>query len=98
MQTDYNPNSPIETLFTQIEDAAEFVAHAEAPYTIEQILNISLNILQYIIGAFCDSIKTQKRFPDGNKTQYNFKINFTDAHNEYLNEVRTGKHFNEAQK
>ena len=97
MRTDYNHNSPIETLLTQIEDCIEFAAYEDAPYTIKQILHIALNILQHTSGEFHDAIKIQKRCPAAEKTQHNFKIHFTNAHNEYLDKVKTGQYFNAAQ-
>ena len=78
-KTAYDTNQSIEVLIEQIEDAVEFAAAGSTPYTAEQVVNISYQLI-YEIGMFADNCKLWKRNPDVDKTWTAFKQYFSLAH------------------
>jgi hypothetical protein len=75
-------NQPIEVFFKQIEDATEFAAAGQAPYSPEQVLNIAYQLV-FRTGIFVDDCKTWKKQPALYKNWPQFKIDFAVAYQEY---------------
>jgi hypothetical protein len=75
-------NQPIEVLYQQIEDAIEFAAAGQTPYSPEQVLNIAYQLI-FRTGIFSDDCKIWKRQPAAYKTWPQFKLDFAVAYQEY---------------
>ena len=81
-KTAYDPNLPIETLFDQVENAVDFAAAANTPYSPEQVVATAYQLV-YATGIFLDDCKIWKRRPEAYKTWGHFKIDFTLSHREH---------------
>ena len=85
MLAPYNVNTPIETLFKQIEDAVDIASKAGAPYNQNQILNTAYTLI-YNANIFSQTCREWRWLPDENKTWPEFKIIFSEAHKDYRTE------------
>ena len=56
MEAPYNVNLPIESLFEQIEDAIEYVAHGRIPFTNEQVVSTAYMLVAKT-GIFTEECK-----------------------------------------
>jgi hypothetical protein len=77
-KADYDPSEPIEVLFQQIEETTTFASAAKQPYTSQQIITNSYNILQRT-GLFSRSLHEWRDRNDTNKTWVEFQAFFTKA-------------------
>jgi hypothetical protein len=75
-------NQPIEMLYQQIEDAIEFAAAGQTPYSPEQVLSIAYQLV-FRTGIFADDCKIWKRQAAEYKTWPQFKLDFAVAYQEY---------------
>lgn len=75
-------NLPIEVMFKQIDDALEFAAAGQSPYTPQQVLNIAYQLV-FKTGLFSDDCKIWKRHAGDYKTWPQFKLDFALAYQEY---------------
>jgi hypothetical protein len=82
MQQPCDVNQPIEVFFKQIEDAMEFAAAGQTPYTPAQVLSIAYQSI-FRTGIFNDDCKIWKRQTAAYKTWAQFKIDFRVAYKEY---------------
>jgi hypothetical protein len=82
MQKPCDVNQPIEVFYKQIEDAMEFAAAGQTPYSNEQILSTAYQGI-FRTGIFADDCKIWKRQPAAYKTWEQFKIDFRVAYSEY---------------
>jgi hypothetical protein len=82
MQQPCDVNQPIEVFFKQIEDAMEFAAAGQTPYSPEQILSIAYQGI-FRAGIFADDCKLWKRKDAEYKTWEHFKFDFRVAYKEY---------------
>ena len=82
MQQPCDVNQPIEVFFKQIEDAMEFAAAGQTPYSPEQILSIAYQGI-FRTGIFADDCKLWKRKDAAYKTWEHFKFDFRVAYKEY---------------
>ena len=82
MKAGYDVNLPIETLFRQIENAINYAAAGNTPYSPAQVLAIAYQIV-FQTGIFADDCREWKRRAPAYKTWPQFKIDFTRAHQEY---------------
>ena len=75
----YNPDLPIESLFTQIEDAMRFATDAEDPYTTKQVLNNAYTLIfnSGTLEKACDDWDIK---PIAQKTWPTFKDHFASAY------------------
>jgi hypothetical protein len=74
-KTAYDPNLPIETLFDQVEDAVDFAAAGNTPYSPAQVVATAYQLI-YAAGMFLDDAKVWKRQADDYKTWEHFKRDF----------------------
>jgi hypothetical protein len=81
LKTKYDANLPIDTLFRQIETAAEFADAGGSPFTNRQIVNAAL-LLVFQTGAYADECKLWKRRPIIQQTWIEFKQEFARAYRE----------------
>jgi len=79
MKKQYDPYTPIENLFDQIEEAVDIASAANAPYAPKQVVNIAYNII-FHTEVFHPACRDWRKRPDAQKTWGNFKIHFTEAH------------------
>jgi len=79
MNQPYDPNQPIEILFDQIDDAVDFAAAGNVPYTNRQIVIAAYNLV-FDTGVFGDECKEWRKLEPANKTWAQFKRMFTVAH------------------
>jgi hypothetical protein len=82
LNTPYDPNQPIETLFQQIQDARSFTVAGGQPYGAEMIVNIAYTLV-FNTGLYPDACRAwQSRAIEAN-TWAHFKIDFATAHREF---------------
>ena len=90
MNQPYDPNQPIEVLFDQIEDAIDFAAAGNTPFTNEQIVNSAYNLV-FDTGMFTDECKEWRKKEATNKTWAEFKRKFTEAHQDLQESQATAR-------
>ena len=83
MTAPWDPNQPFEYLVRQIQDAVDYAAHANTPYTAEQIVNTAYTLV-FSTGVFEDECKAwQKRAHPLVNDWPNLKTFFAEAYNDW---------------
>jgi hypothetical protein len=82
LNTPYDPNQPIETLFQQIQDARAFAVAGGQPYGAAMIVNVEYTLV-FNTGLFTDACRAWQSRAIGAKTWAQFKIDFATAHREF---------------
>lgn len=83
MTAPWDPNQPFEFLVRQIQDAVDYAAHANTPYTAEQIVNTAYTLV-FSTGVFEDECKAwRKRSHPLVNDWPNFKTFFAEAYNDW---------------
>jgi hypothetical protein len=82
LNTPYNPNQPIETLFQQIQDARAFVVTGGQPYGADMIVNVAYTLVSNK-GLFPDACCAWQSRSIAAETWAQFKIDFATAHREF---------------
>jgi hypothetical protein len=82
LNTPYDPNQPIETLFQQIQDARAFAVAGGQPYGAAMIINVAYTVV-FNTGLFPDACRAWKSIAVATKTWAQFKIDFSTAHREF---------------
>jgi hypothetical protein len=82
LNTPYDPNQPIETLFQQIGDARAFAVAGGQPYGAVMIVNVAYTLI-FNTGLFPDACRAWKSRAIAGKTWAQFKIDFATAHREF---------------
>jgi hypothetical protein len=82
LNTQYDPNQPIETLFQQIQDARDFTVAGRQPYGAAMIVNVAYTLV-FHTGLFADACRAWKLRVIAGKTWAQFKIDFASAHREF---------------
>jgi hypothetical protein len=82
LNTPYDPNQTIETLFQQIQDARAFAVAGGQPYGAAMIVNIAYT-LAFNTGLFPDACRAWQSRAIAAKTWAQFKIDFANAHREF---------------
>ena len=77
----YDITQPPDVIYIAIEDLMDMATAARAPFTQVQAINFAYNILN-ATGRFKDSIIEWGRRPIVEHTWVNFKLHFTNAHEE----------------
>jgi hypothetical protein len=83
LNTPYDPNQPIETLFQQIQDARAFAVAGGQPYGNTMIINVAYTLI-FHTGLFSDACRAWQSRTVAEKTWAQFKIDFATAHREFL--------------
>jgi hypothetical protein len=83
LNTPYDPNQPIESLFQKIQDARAFAITGSQPYGEAIIANVAYTLV-FNTGLFPDNCRMWQVHPAAQKTWTNFKIHFAAAHNEFI--------------
>jgi hypothetical protein len=82
LNTPYDPNLPIETLFQQIQDARAFAVAGGQPYGAAMIINVAYTLV-FNTGLFPDACRVWQSRAIAGKTWAQFKIDFATAHREF---------------
>jgi hypothetical protein len=82
LNTPYDPNLPIETLFQQIQDAQAFALADGQPYGAAMIVNVAYTLI-FNTGLFPDACRAWQSREIAGKTWAQFKIDFATAHREF---------------
>jgi hypothetical protein len=82
LNTPYDPNQLIETLFQQIQDARAFAVSGGQPYGAAMIVNVAYTLV-FNTGLFPDSCRAWQSRAIAGKTWAQFKLDFTTAHLEF---------------
>ena len=82
LKTAYDPNQRIESLFDQVENALNYAAAGNTPYSPAQVVATAFQIL-FATSMFLENCKTRKRKPDADKNWANFKTYFSLTHCEF---------------
>jgi hypothetical protein len=81
LDTPYDPNQPIETLFQQIQDARSFEVAGGQPYGNAMIINFAYTLV-FNTGLFPDACWAWQSRAIAGKTWAQFKIDFATSHQE----------------
>jgi hypothetical protein len=82
LNTPYDPNQPIETLFQQSQDARAFAVAGGQPYGKAMIINVALTLI-FNMGLFPDAWCAWQSRAIAGKTWAHFKIDFATARREF---------------
>jgi hypothetical protein len=82
LNTLYDPNQPIETLFQQIQDAQAFAVAGGQPHGAAMIVNVAFTLI-FNTGLFPDACRAWQSREIAGKTWAQFKLYFTTAHREF---------------
>jgi hypothetical protein len=82
INTPYDPNLLIETLFQQIQDAQAFAVTGGQPYGAAMIVNVAYT-LGFYTGLFPDACRAWQSRAIAGKTWAQFKIDYATAHREF---------------
>jgi hypothetical protein len=82
LNSPYDPNQPIETLFQQIQDARAFAVAGGQPYGAAMIVNVAYTLV-FNTGLFPDACRAWQSRMIAVKTWAQFKLDFFTAHHEF---------------
>jgi hypothetical protein len=82
LNTLYDPNQPIETLFQQIQDARAFAVAGGQPCGAAMIVNVAYTLV-FNTWLFPDACRAWQSRAISAKTWAQFKIDFATAHREF---------------
>jgi hypothetical protein len=82
LNTPYDPNQPIETLFQQIQDARAFAVAGGQPYGAAMIINVAYTLL-FNTGLYPDACRAWQSRALAAKTWAQFKIDLSTDHREF---------------
>jgi hypothetical protein len=82
LNTPYDPNQPIETLFQQIRVARAFSVAGGQPYGAAMIINVAYTLV-FNTGLYTDACRAWQSRAIAANTRAQFKIDFSTAHREF---------------
>jgi hypothetical protein len=82
LNTPYDPNQPIETLFQQIQDVRAFAVAGGQPYGAAMIINVAYTFV-FNTGLYTDACRVWQSRATAAKTWAQLKIDFATAHREF---------------
>jgi hypothetical protein len=82
LNTPYDPNQPIKTLFQKIQDARAFAVAGDQPYGAAMIVNFEYTLV-FNTGLSPDACRAWQSRVTAAKTWAQFKIDFATAHREF---------------
>jgi hypothetical protein len=82
LNTPYDHNLPIETLFQQIQDVRAFAVAGGQPYVASMIVNVAYTLV-FNTGLFPDACRAWQSRAIAGKTWAQFKLDFITAHREF---------------
>ena len=84
----YDPDKPIDEIFTKIVDFINLAEAASMPVPVDQALHIGCGIIRQC-GVFVEALKRWNKKPTAEKTWNNFKAHFRSEHKEYRSTLPT---------
>jgi hypothetical protein len=82
LNTPYDPNQSVETLFQQIQDARAFVVAGEQHYGAAMVVNVAYTLI-FNTGLFPDACRAWQSRAIAGKTWAQFKLNVATARREF---------------
>jgi hypothetical protein len=82
LNTPYDHNLPIESLFQQIQDARAFAVAGGQPYGTAMIVNVAYTLV-FNTGLFPDAFRAWQSWEIAEKTWAQLKFDFATAHREF---------------
>jgi hypothetical protein len=82
LNTPYDTNQPIDTLFQQIQDARAFAVAGGQPYGAVMIVNVAYTLV-FNKGLFPDACRAWQSGAIAGKTWAQLKLDFATAHREF---------------
>jgi hypothetical protein len=82
LNTPYDLNQPIKTLFQKIQDARAFAVAGGQPYGDAMIVNVAYTLV-FNTGLFTDACQARQSRATTGKTWAQFKLDFATAHREF---------------
>jgi hypothetical protein len=82
LNTPYDPNQPIETLFQKIQDARAFAVAGGQHYGAAMIVNVAYTLV-FNTGLFPNVCRAWQSIAIATKTWAQFKIDFATAHRDF---------------
>jgi hypothetical protein len=82
LNTPYDPNQPIKTLFQQIQDARAFAVAGGQPYGVAMIVNMAYTLV-FNTGLSPNAFRAWQSRVIAGKTWAQFKLDFATAHREF---------------
>jgi hypothetical protein len=79
LNTPYDPNQPIKTLFQKIQDARAFAVAVSQPYGAAMIVNVAYTLI-FNTGLFPDACRAWQSRAIAGKNWAQFKLDFATAH------------------
>jgi hypothetical protein len=79
MRKPYDPNTPITTIFTQIQKGQEIASHDNMQFNIPQLVTVGEGLI-INCGAYKDEFKTWRQIPLIARTWTAFKLHFNNAY------------------
>ena len=67
MRADYDVNQPMEVLIEQIDNAVDIAAAADNPYSVEQVVTATYNLI-FKTGMFANDYKMWRQRDPADKT------------------------------
>jgi hypothetical protein len=91
LNTPYDPNQPIETLFQKIQDAQAFAVAGGQPYGAAMIVNVAYTLIFNTV-LFPDACRACQSRAIAGKTWAQFKLVLETAHREFRLTSQTAQH------
>jgi hypothetical protein len=82
LNTPYDPNQPIKTLFQQIQDARSFAVAGGQPYGATMIVNVAYTLI-FNTGFFPGACRACQSRAIAGKTWAQLRLDFATAHHEF---------------
>ena len=82
LRSPYDANHPIKNLFNHVDNAVEYAASGETPYTPKQVVTMTYQLV-FQTCLFLDDCKFRKHKTEANRTWTNFKSHFSGPHQEW---------------
>ena len=86
----WDPNSPFDCLFQQLEDGQDYTDDDGQPYTADQLLHITYTLV-FKTGLYFEDCKAWNAKPNNEKTWTTFKTHFHRAQCLLCDQLRTTK-------
>lgn len=81
MKEPIDTSVPIDVYFKRIDDAVQFAADGDTPFTTEQILHTAFHAI-LTTGLYTDEAKAWRKKDAADKTWANFKTHFAEAYHD----------------
>ncbi len=88
LDEDWNPNQPIQTLYSQIKEIQTYAQAGNQTFTDHQIVDATYTII-YKTGFYYDDCDDWLDLPAADQTWANFQTHFTAAHRKAKRKQRT---------